>query len=68
MEQRFIDITNNFVHTVVLTRQTMIGVKMPIENIIADIEPDIRRPELTNELKLWLEYIQESSQNLRKQN
>ncbi|XP_012217286.1 protein THEM6-like [Linepithema humile] len=67
MEQRFINITDNFVYAIVLNRQTVIGQEISIQNIITDIEPDTRRPKLTKELKLWLESIQQSSQNLRKQ-
>lgn len=36
-------------------------------DIIAEIEPETRRPEPTKELQLWLESMEESSKNLRKQ-
>lgn len=51
---------------IILSRQTVIGLETPIQDIINDIEPEICKP--TKEFKLWLETIKESSQNLRKRN
>ncbi|KMQ93336.1 hypothetical protein RF55_6567 [Lasius niger] len=66
-EQQFISLTDNFVRAVVLSRQTVTGLKVPLMDIIAEIEPETRRPEPTKELQLWLESMEESSKNLRKQ-
>jgi len=51
----------------VLSRQTITGLKIPLNDIIAEIEPGTCRPELTKELQLWLDSMEESSQNLKKQ-
>jgi len=51
----------------VLSRQTITGLKIPLNEIIAEIEPGTCRPELTKELQLWLDSMEESSQNLKKQ-
>lgn len=67
MEQQFINLTNNFIHAVVLSRQTVTGLKVPIDDLIAEIEPETRKPEPTKELQLWLESMEESSKNLKKQ-
>jgi len=67
VEQQFINLTNNFIHTVVLSRQTVTGLKVPIDDLIAEIEPETRKPEPTKELQLWLESMEESSKNLKKQ-
>lgn len=67
VEQQFISLTDNFIRAVVLSRQTVTGLKIPVEDIIAEIEPETRRPEPTKELQLWLESMEESSQSLKKQ-
>lgn len=67
MEQQFIDLKNNFIYAVALNRQTITGTKTPIQEIIANTEPQICIPKPTKEFKLWLESIKESSQNLRNQ-
>jgi len=61
------DLTDNFIRAVVLSRQTVTGLKVPVEDIIVEIEPETRRPEPTKELQLWLESMEESSQSLKKQ-
>ncbi|GAB1865854.1 Protein THEM6 [Camponotus japonicus] len=67
VEQQFINLTNNFIHAVVLSRQTVTGLKVPVDDLIAEIEPETRKPEPTKELQLWLESMEESSKNLKKQ-
>lgn len=67
MEQQFISLTDNFVRAVVLSRQTVTGINVPVQDIVTEMEPEIRRPEPTKELQLWLDSMEESSQNLRKQ-
>jgi len=68
MEQRFIGLMNNTVYAIVLNRQTLIGLNVPIQDILVEIQPEINKPKLSKELKYWLESIQESSKNLRNQN
>lgn len=67
MEQKFIDLKNNFIYAIALNRQTITGLKTSIQEIIANIEPKICISKPTKEFKLWLQSIEESSQNLRKQ-
>ncbi|XP_012263168.2 protein THEM6-like [Athalia rosae] len=67
LEQQLISLPDNFVRTVVLSKQSVTGIKIPISEIIAKVEPEARRPELSKELRLWLESMEESSQRLKKQ-
>lgn len=67
IEQQFISLTDNFIRAVVLSRQTVTGLKIPVDDVIAEIEPEVRKPEPTKELQLWLESMEESSQSLKKQ-
>ncbi|XP_070162918.1 protein THEM6 [Polyergus mexicanus] len=67
VEQQFISLTDNFVRAVALSRQTVTGLKISAMDLIAEIEPNTRRPEPTKELQLWLESMQESSKKLRKE-
>ncbi|KAL0134429.1 hypothetical protein PUN28_001308 [Cardiocondyla obscurior] len=67
IEQQFISLTDNFIRAVVLSRQTVTGLKIPVEEIITEIEPGTRRPEPTKDLQLWLESMEESSKSLKKQ-
>lgn len=67
MEQKFIGLQDNFIYAIMLNRQTIIGSKITIEDIIANIEPETCKPKPTKEFELWMESIKESSQNLRKQ-
>lgn len=68
LEHEFISLSDNFVRAVVLSKQTVTNLKVPVAQIIAQVEPEAQRPELTNELKLWLDSMEESSQKLRKKN
>ncbi|XP_029170052.1 protein THEM6-like [Nylanderia fulva] len=68
MEQQFTDLKNNFIYAIILNRQTITGSKTPIQEIIANTEPQICIPKPTKEFQLWLQSIIESSQNLKKQN
>ncbi|CAL7936922.1 unnamed protein product [Xylocopa violacea] len=67
LEHEFINMTDGFVCTVVLNRQTVTGLKAPLSEIIAEIDPTAKRPEMSKDLQLWLESIQESSQKYKKQ-
>ncbi|XP_032673323.1 protein THEM6 [Odontomachus brunneus] len=67
VEQQFISLTDNFIRAVVLSKQTATGLKVPVQDILTEIEPEICRPEPTKELQLWLDSMEESSQNLKKQ-
>ncbi|EFN87768.1 protein THEM6 [Harpegnathos saltator] len=67
VEQQFISLSDNFIRAVVLSRQTVTGLKIPVQDIVADIEPEVQRPAPTKELQLWLDSMEESSQHLKKQ-
>lgn len=67
IEQQFISLLDNFVRAVVLSRQTVTGLKVSLHDIITELEPETRRPEPTKELRLWLESMEESSRSLKKQ-
>lgn len=68
LEHEFISLTDNFVRAVVLSRQTITGLKIPVTEIIAEIEPNAQRPALTKDLELWLSSMEESSQRYKKDN
>ncbi|XP_015593240.1 protein THEM6 [Cephus cinctus] len=68
LEHQFISLSDNFVRAVVLSKQSVTGLKVTVPEIIADVEPEAKRPELSKELSLWLESMEESSKKLKKQN
>lgn len=67
IEQQFISLTDNFIRAVVISKQTTTGLRVPVQDILVEIEPEIRRPEPTKELQLWLDSMEESSRSLKKQ-
>ncbi|XP_015173065.1 PREDICTED: protein THEM6-like [Polistes dominula] len=67
-ECKLINPRNNFIHTVIFTKITPIGLKLPLTEFIKELEPDIHLPEITKDLKCWLESMEYSSQILRKKN
>lgn len=68
LEHEFISLSDNFIRAVVLSKQTVTNLKVPVSEIIAKVELEAQKPELTNELKLWLDSMEESSQKLKKKN
>ena len=66
LEHQFISLTDNFVRAVVISRQTVTDLKIPVSEIIAQVEPDAKRPEMQKDLQLWLSSMEESSQKYRK--
>ncbi|XP_012232083.1 protein THEM6 [Linepithema humile] len=67
IEQQFISLTDNFIRAVVLSRQTVTGLKDSVDDVITEIEPGASKPEPTKELQLWLDSMEESSKNLKKE-
>ncbi|KAI4503705.1 hypothetical protein M0802_001108 [Mischocyttarus mexicanus] len=65
-EHKFINLRNNFIHAVIISKQTTIGMKMPITEFLKKFEPDILLPEMTDDLRLWIDSMEKSSQKLRK--
>ncbi|XP_076236612.1 protein THEM6 [Calliopsis andreniformis] len=67
LEHEFISLTDNFVRAVVLSRQTTTGLKIPVSEIVAQVDPQAKRPEMGKDLELWLRSMEESSQKYKKQ-
>lgn len=68
LEHEFISLTDGFVRAVVFSKQTVTGsLKVTVPEIIAEIEPNAQRPEMTKDLELWLNSMEESSQRYKKQ-
>ncbi|XP_047347989.1 protein THEM6-like [Vespa velutina] len=65
-EHRFINLQDNFIHTIILSKQTTIGMKMSLNEFIKKLEPEISLPEINSDLRLWLESTKHSSQKFRK--
>lgn len=66
LEHEFISTSDGFVRAVVLSKQSVTGLKVPVSEIIEKVQPGATRPELTNELKLWLDSMEESSLRYKK--
>lgn len=66
LEHEFISLSDNFIRAVVLSKQSVTGLKVPVSEIIEKVEAGARRPELTKEMRLWLESMEESSQKYKK--
>ncbi|XP_034947244.1 protein THEM6 [Chelonus insularis] len=67
LEHEFISLSDNFIRAVVLSKQTVTNLKVPVSEIIEAVEPNAKRPELSEELKMWLNSMQLSSEKLKKQ-
>lgn len=61
LEHEFISLSDGFVRAVVLSKQSVTGLKVPVSEIIKKIEPEAEKPEPSKELRLWLESMEESS-------
>lgn len=66
LEHEFISLTDNFVRAVVLSRQTVTGLDVPVSEILEQHEPNIKRPEIPKDLELWLQSMDQSSQKYKK--
>lgn len=65
LEHQFISLTDNFIRAVAISKQTVTGLKEPVDHIITEIEPEVIKPKPTKELQLWLDSMEESSKNLK---
>ncbi|KAF7402475.1 hypothetical protein HZH66_004742 [Vespula vulgaris] len=65
-EHKFINVRDNFIHTIILSKQTTIGMKMSLNEFFKELEPEICLPEINDDLRLWMESMQHSSQKLKK--
>nr|XP_033337465.1 protein THEM6 [Megalopta genalis] len=68
LEHQFISIPDGFVRAVGLSKQTTFGLKVSVDEILQELEPGIEKPQMTKELQLWLDTMEESSQKLKKRN
>ena len=66
LEHQFISLTDNFVRAVILSKQTVTGSNISVSEIIAEVEPNARLPEVPKDLQLWMSSMDESSQKYRK--
>ncbi|KZC04349.1 PREDICTED: protein THEM6 [Dufourea novaeangliae] len=66
LEHQFITLTDGFVRTVSISKQTTVGVKVPASELLAELDPNIKLPEIPKDLQLWMNSMEESSQKLRK--
>ena len=66
LEHEFISLSDNFVRAVILSKQSVTGLKVPVSEIVETVEPGAKRPEPSKELRLWLESMEESSQRYKK--
>lgn len=64
IEQQFITLNDNFVRAVALSKQCITNCN--VVDIMQEKFPEIIRPEMPEDLKLWLDSIELSSQKLRK--
>ncbi|XP_046816842.1 protein THEM6-like [Vespa crabro] len=65
-EHKFINLRNNFIHTTIFSKQTTIGLKISLTEFLKKFEPEIRLPEINEDLRLWLESMEYNSQKLKK--
>lgn len=64
LEQQFITLTDGFVRAVALSKQCITNCN--VMDIMKTYQEASKRPEMPEDLKLWLEAIEVSSQKLRK--
>ncbi|CAK9819521.1 Protein THEM6 [Anthophora plagiata] len=67
MEHEFISLTDKFVRAVILSRQTVTGLSIPVSEIISEVQPNVQRPEIPKDLEIWLNSMEVSSQKYKKQ-
>ncbi|XP_011493980.1 PREDICTED: protein THEM6 [Ceratosolen solmsi marchali] len=66
LEHEFISLSDNFVRAVVLSKQSVTGIKVPVSEIIAEIDPTVVRPTPNKDLELWMKSMEESSNRYKK--
>ncbi|XP_003702247.2 protein THEM6 [Megachile rotundata] len=67
IENQFITLSDNFVRAVILSKQTSTGIQASMAEIVADVDPNARLPELSKDLELWINSMEISSKKFRKQ-
>ena len=66
LEHQIISLPDNFIRAVVLSKQCVTNLKVPVPEIVAKVDPTAQKPEFSRELKLWLDSMSESSEKLKK--
>lgn len=66
IEQQFVGLRDNFIHAVVLSRQSTIGLNVPEIMSKLSEQPITYRPEMPEELYDWLNSIEKSSAKIKK--
>lgn len=65
LEQKFITLSDNFVRAIAISKQSITGAN--VLEVMKKFPGTETIPEKSEELKLWLQHIEVSSQNLRKE-
>jgi len=66
LDQRIITLADGIVRTLGMVRLAVPNIN--VEESIAELFPDAKKPELTEEFKKWIEINEISSQNMKKTN
>lgn len=66
IEQQFIGLKDNFVHAVVMSRQSTIGLNVPEIMSKLTKKPITFRPDIPEELQDWLNSMEKSSAKLKR--
>ncbi|XP_076394053.1 protein THEM6-like isoform X1 [Megachile rotundata] len=66
MHQKCITLHDNLVRAESVTKQVLIGPEINMIKIVTDLEPNTHSPDLSEDLKLWIESLEETSKKFRK--
>lgn len=68
LEHKFITVSDKFVRAIIISKLNIIGLKMNLTDLLKILDPEIEELEAPEDLKHWLQYIDASSQKLKKLN
>ncbi|XP_058804396.1 protein THEM6-like isoform X1 [Phymastichus coffea] len=66
IEHEFVSLLDNFVRAIALSKQSVTDSNIHVTDIIHKIEPDAMKPMPTEELRLWVDSMEESSMRFRR--
>lgn len=66
IEHEFVTLLDNFVRAVALSKQSVTDARVHLTEIIHKIEPGAMKPMLTEEVRLWMDSMEESSMRFRR--
>ncbi|XP_046743224.1 protein THEM6-like [Diprion similis] len=66
LEHKFITLSDNFVRAIAISKQNITGLEVTVSELISIVDPESVQLEAPEDLKHWLEYINASSQKLKK--